>query len=167
MPQPRAAPAAQDSAGTLLSLQQVPVPSAGPTAGQSTLGQAEISWICSRTFVTTPNLSRSPVQAVAQKSHLLLMSFPPDHELSNKIHRAAPQQTPLTTAPSLLVQMSPLTSAEEWLCVFYSSLLFMIFVCCVFIWCVYVAGAWFSLFLTAFQIICSMVLFTFSSSTKF
>lgn len=74
MPQPQAedsataAPAAQDSAGTLLVLQQVPVPSAGPTAGWSTLAQAEVSWICRRTFVTTPNLCRSPVQPVAPKA---------------------------------------------------------------------------------------------------
>lgn len=52
------------------------------------------------------------------KKPLLLMSFPPDHEPANKTDRAAPQQTPLTTAPSLLLHMSPLTSAEEWLCVF-------------------------------------------------
>lgn len=56
---------AQHRAGTL---QQVPVPSAGPTAGWGSLGQAEISWICRRAFVTTPNLCRSPVQPVAQKA---------------------------------------------------------------------------------------------------
>lgn len=49
---------------------------------------------------------------------LLLMSFPPNREPFNKTHRAAPQQTPMTTVPSLLVQMSPFTSAEEWLYVF-------------------------------------------------
>lgn len=46
------------------------------------------------------------------------MSFPPNHEPLDKMHRAAPQQTPMTTVPSLLVQMSPFTSAEEWLYVF-------------------------------------------------
>lgn len=62
-----AAPAAQHRAGTLQQV-PVPVPSAGPTAGWSSLGQAEISWICRRAFVTTPNLCRSPVQPVAKKA---------------------------------------------------------------------------------------------------
>lgn len=59
------------------------------------------------------------------KKPLLLMSFPPNHEPCNKIHRAASLLTPvttlltpMTTAPSLLVQRSPFTSAEEWLYVF-------------------------------------------------
>lgn len=108
------------------------------------------------------------------KKPLLLMSFPPNHEPCNKIHRAASLLTPVTT---LLTPMTTLPHSwcrgphllqlrNGFMC-FYSSLLFMIFICCVFIWCVYVAGAWFSLFLTAFQIICSTVLSTFSFSTKF
>lgn len=122
MPQPQtengatAAPAAQDSAGTLLSMQQLPVPSAGPTAGRSTLGQAEISWIC-RTFAHH-QISAGALCNQLPKKPLLLTSFPPNHEPDNKIHRAAPPLTPMTTVPSLLVQMSPFTLAEEWLYVF-------------------------------------------------
>lgn len=75
------------------------------------------------------------------KKPLLLMSFPPNHEPFNKIHRAALQPTPLTTDPSLLVHMSPFTSAEEWLYVFLFQFIFYDFhllclhVVCLCGWC--------------------------------
>lgn len=48
------------------------------------------------------------------KKPLLLLSFPPKHETYNKFHRPDPGVMQMTKVPSLLVQMSLFTSAEDW-----------------------------------------------------
>lgn len=58
------------------------------------------------------------------KKPLLLLSFPPKHETYNKFQRPDPQLMQITKVPSLPVQMSLFTSAEDWPYVFVFQFIF-------------------------------------------
>lgn len=87
----------------------VPAPQQGGTQG---LFKINLTGFAGRPL-SEHQISAGALCNLLTKKPLLLLSFPPKHEIYNKFHRQDPQLKQMTKVSSLLMQMSLFTSVKD------------------------------------------------------